>query len=238
MQNAINVLKLEMIDISGCTFLPSKRQLRRSNIRNGSENTSVSTVITPNLEREVENQKIGKNGGGKKLDPSRKIPTPTIQNNRSYKFMTEKNIPTEKPSAFSQDTPDTKKEFTIDCYNCDKQLGISNEVYEAVLMKLYEEIEKMPDSYESKCPSCNSVKTLPSWRWGRYCDTENCNYKLPGPIGWLAPGSCAEDICSMILEKFDDAVRCGKCGMPTDHVFLRQGSNEGGWVCPTNNCKI
>jgi hypothetical protein len=111
-------------------------------------------------------------------------------------------------------------------------LDIPNDIYEAVLMKLYEEIEKMPDTYESKCPGCKSVKTLPAYRWGRYCDTENCNYKLMGPIGWLTPGSCAEDICAMILDRFDDAVRCGKCGMPADHVF------GGGWICPTNNCKI
>ena len=145
--------------------------------------------------------------------------------------MTEKNIPSEKPSASLQDTPDTKKGFTVDCYNCDKKLDISTDVYEAVLIKLYEKIEKMPDTYESKCSNCSSIKTLPSWRWGRYCDTEKCNYKLPGPIGWLTPGSCAEDICDMILERFDDAVRCGKCGMPAEHYL-------GGWECKVNGCKL
>ena len=151
--------------------------------------------------------------------------------------MTEKNIPNEEQSDSSLSTQQEKKGFMVECHYCDKDLDI-HQLYEAFLRKLYEEIEKMPDTYQSECPNCKSVKTLPSYRWGRYCDTPDCKYKVPGPIGWLDLGSCAEDICAMILDRFDDAVRCGKCGMPADHVFLRQDSNEGGWICPTNNCKI
>jgi hypothetical protein len=50
-------------------------------------------------------------------------------------------------------------------------------------------------------------------------------------------GSQAEDICSAVLNKWDDAVRCGKCSMPADHT-LQRGKDGGGWICPTNNCKI
>lgn len=146
--------------------------------------------------------------------------------------MTEKNIQNDKPSGSLPSTQQTKKKFMVECFECDKPIDIEPDLYEMFLRKLYDEIEKMPDTYESKCLNCKSAKTLPSWRWGRYCDTPKCGYKLPGTISWITIGSCAEDICSMILEKFDDAVRCGKCGMPADHVF------EGGWICPTNNCKI
>jgi hypothetical protein len=106
------------------------------------------------------------------------------------------------------------------------------EVYESLLVKLYEEIEKMPETYESKCANCGSAKTLPSFRWGRYCETSGCNYKLPAPFSVVSmTGSQAEDICSAILDKFDDTVRCGKCSMPVEHYM-------DGWKCKVNNCKI
>lgn len=83
MQNVINPLKLEMIDIFGYILLLLRRRSKKLNIKNGLESISDFIVITPNLVRGVENRKIGKSGGGKKLDPLKKIPTLIVQNNRS-----------------------------------------------------------------------------------------------------------------------------------------------------------
>lgn len=142
------------------------------------------------------------------------------------------NIPSENLSASSQDTPDIRKEHIVECAHCNEKLDMDYHVYESLLVKLYEEIEKMPETYESKCPSCKSIKIIPSFRWGRYCETPGCKYKLPAPFATVSmTGSQAEDICSAILDKFDDTVRCKKCSMPAEHTL-------NGWVCLTNGCKL
>ncbi len=150
--------------------------------------------------------------------------------------MTEMNTPNEKPlgSAPSGLGDNTKSiyEIKIDCDDCGSENLCIRSLYEAFLVELYHELEKLPETYESKCPNCNSVKTLPSFRWGRYCETPKCNYKLPAPFAIVSTtGSQAEDIASLIIHKFDDTIRCKKCSMPAEHTFY-------GWVCSTNNCKV
>ena len=148
--------------------------------------------------------------------------------------MTEKNTHNESQSDSQPSIPGKNikslYEIKIDCHECGSENLDIRHLYEQFLVELYEEIGKLSETYESVCSNCNSKKTLPSFRWGRYCDTPGCNYKLPAPFARVSiTGSQAEDICSAILEKFDDTVRCEKCSMPAEHTF-------NGWKCPTNNC--
>jgi hypothetical protein len=111
----------------------------------------------------------------------------------------------DNPSDSSPSTQPTKRglyDIEIDCHECDARLDIRH-LYEAFLVELHDEIKKMPLTYESRCPSCKSCKILPSYVWGRYCETPGCKYKLPAPFAVVSiGGSQAEDIVSLILKKF------------------------------------
>jgi hypothetical protein len=72
-----------MIVSSGYILSPQRKPLKKRSIKNGFESISDFTATTLDMENEKENQKTGKSGGGIRLDPLRKTPTLTIQNNRS-----------------------------------------------------------------------------------------------------------------------------------------------------------
>ena len=148
------------------------------------------------------NQQTGKNGGGIKPAPLKV--EKHIMKKQKLSNSTEKNIHNDKPLDSFQfgrgGNPVSLYEIEAHCHECDTKLDIRH-LYEMFLIELHEEIEKLPLTRDSSCPNCKETKIIPSYQWGRYC--KKCNYKLPLPFAAVSQaGSQAEDIVSVILEKF------------------------------------